>query len=108
VGKRRTSQNRKPAGFNTLARIGVTVVTSRVGGLPEMIRDGETGLLYEQDDQSALVAALGRLLADRAYAGRIAAAGRRQVEAQHTLRQMFQEYDRHYRELLTGTADARR
>jgi glycosyltransferase involved in cell wall biosynthesis len=79
---------------------GRPVVASRVGGLPEMVRAGETGLLYEQDDQAALVAALARLLSDTALARRLGEAGRQYVEGRFTLRHMFAEYERHYRELL--------
>jgi len=45
---------------------GAIVVASRVGGLPEMIRDGETGILVPPEDPAALAAALCRLAADRA------------------------------------------
>lgn len=43
---------------------GVPVVASRVGGLPEIVRDGETGLLVPPRDENALVVALRRLLRD--------------------------------------------
>ncbi len=51
------------------------VVASDVGGIPEMIEDGVTGLLVEHDNPVALAAALVRLLRDRAYADTIARAG---------------------------------
>jgi glycosyltransferase involved in cell wall biosynthesis len=51
------------------------VVASDVGGIPEMIQDGETGLLVEHDNPVALAAAITRLLQDRALAERIATAG---------------------------------
>ena len=44
---------------------GLPVVASRVGGVPELVVDGETGLLVEPGDPDELAAALGRLLADR-------------------------------------------
>jgi glycosyltransferase involved in cell wall biosynthesis len=40
---------------------GVPVVASRVGGLPEVVRDGETGVLVEAGSPSALVRALEAL-----------------------------------------------
>jgi len=40
------------------------VVASRVGGIPELIRDGETGLLVEPDDAAALAQALRTLLSE--------------------------------------------
>jgi glycosyltransferase involved in cell wall biosynthesis len=57
------------------------VVASRVGGIPEVVVDGETGLLVEPGDVTALAQALGRLLADPALAARMGQAGRRRVEA---------------------------
>jgi glycosyltransferase involved in cell wall biosynthesis len=44
---------------------GAIVVASRVGGLPEMIDDGETGILVPSDDSAALAGALCRLATDR-------------------------------------------
>jgi L-malate glycosyltransferase len=41
---------------------GVPVVATRVGGSPELIDDGKTGLLVPPDDEASLVAALERLL----------------------------------------------
>ena len=54
---------------------GVPVVASCVGGIPEIIRDGEHGLLVPPGDAEALQSALLRLLDDREYAGQLAAAG---------------------------------
>ena len=53
---------------------GTAVVASRVGGIPEVVSDGETGLLVPSDDPGALAAALNALLADP---GRATAMGER-------------------------------
>jgi len=42
-----------------LAR-GIPVIASRVGGIPELVRDGENGILFEAGDREGLVGALGR------------------------------------------------
>jgi glycosyltransferase involved in cell wall biosynthesis len=55
---------------------GVPFVASRVGGIPEVVRDGESALLVEPGDPAALAGALGRVLADPALAARLGAAGR--------------------------------
>lgn len=44
------------------------VVASRVGGIPEIVIDGESGLLVEAEDAPALAAALDRVLRDRPLA----------------------------------------
>jgi glycosyltransferase involved in cell wall biosynthesis len=51
------------------------VVASNVGGIPEMIEDGVTGLLVEQDNPVALAEAIVRLLTDHAFADTLARAG---------------------------------
>jgi glycosyltransferase involved in cell wall biosynthesis len=60
---------------------GVPVVASAHGGLPEVVRDGETGLLAPPGDPAALAAALRRLADDPALAGRMGAAAASDVPA---------------------------
>jgi glycosyltransferase involved in cell wall biosynthesis len=60
---------------------GVPVVASRVGGLPEVIRDGETGLLVPPEDSEALHLALKTLLDDPERRKSMGAAGRKRAEA---------------------------
>jgi glycosyltransferase involved in cell wall biosynthesis len=57
------------------------VVASRVGGLPELVVDGETGILVPPGDARELGAALGRLTADPELRRRFGAAGRARAEA---------------------------
>jgi glycosyltransferase involved in cell wall biosynthesis len=61
---------------------GVPVISTRSSGIPELVRDGETGLLAEPADPSSLRAALRRLLEDPTAARRMSEAGRRLVEAE--------------------------
>jgi glycosyltransferase involved in cell wall biosynthesis len=60
---------------------GTPVVASRVGGIPEVVLDGETGWLVEPGDSGALARALRTALADPQRARRMGEAGRRRVEA---------------------------
>lgn len=55
---------------------GRPLVAAKAGGMPEIIADGETGLLVPVEDPLALAAALRRLLTDQALAARLSAAAR--------------------------------
>jgi glycosyltransferase involved in cell wall biosynthesis len=59
---------------------GRAVVGSRVGGIPDLVTDGETGLLVPPGDAVALAETLERVLTDRALAERLGAAARTAVE----------------------------
>ncbi len=59
------------------------VVSCAVSGVPELVRDGETGLLVPSDDPAALAAAVERLAGDPALRARLGARGRALVEQQH-------------------------
>jgi glycosyltransferase involved in cell wall biosynthesis len=53
-------------------RFGLPIVATRVGGVPELARDGESALLTPDGDADALAKAIARLLADPALARRLA------------------------------------
>ncbi len=59
---------------------GRPVVGAAVGGIRDLVRDGENGLLVDPADTAALADAIGRVLSDRALAERLAAAARPSVE----------------------------
>ncbi len=61
------------------------VVASRVGGIPEVVRDGETGLLHPPGDAAALADALRALLINPARIREMGAAGRRRAHAEFSL-----------------------
>ena len=60
----------------------VPVVATRINGVPELVADGETGLLVAPGRAADLAAALRRLAADRELAARLGAAGREKVAAE--------------------------
>jgi starch synthase len=60
---------------------GTAVVASRVGGIPEVVSDGETGLLVPPDDPGALAGALNALLADPGRAAAMGGRGRERAIA---------------------------
>jgi glycosyltransferase involved in cell wall biosynthesis len=60
--------------------LAVPVVASAAGGNPELVVDGESGLLVAPRDPAALAAAIRRLLTDAGLAARLARAGRERVK----------------------------
>jgi phosphatidylinositol alpha-1,6-mannosyltransferase len=60
---------------------GVPVLAGRSGGIPEAVRDGETGLLVDAEQPEEVSRALRSLLDDRILAQRLGAGGRRAVES---------------------------
>jgi phosphatidylinositol alpha-1,6-mannosyltransferase len=59
---------------------GLPVIAGRSGGIPELVRDGETGLLVDPERTGPLVQAIERLLDNPELARRLGAAGRADVE----------------------------
>jgi len=72
------------AAYEAMA-VGRPVVASRLGPLPELVVEGETGLLFRPGDAEDLARCLRRLLDDAALARRLGAAARRAVEARTDL-----------------------
>ena len=60
--------------------LGVPVVSTRVSGIPELVHDGEDGLLVDPDDAGALAEAVGALLGDDVRRRAFGEAARRTVE----------------------------
>jgi glycosyltransferase involved in cell wall biosynthesis len=79
---------------------GIPVVATRVGGLPELIEEGRTGMLIDPDDESGLSEALDALILDRGRARQLAEAGCQQVRSRFDSRVMASSYNRHYADLL--------
>jgi glycosyltransferase involved in cell wall biosynthesis len=64
------------------------VVATTIGGIPEVVEEGVTGLLVPPRDPEALAEKISLLLEDAPLRGRIGAAARKKAEAQHSLDQM--------------------
>jgi alpha-maltose-1-phosphate synthase len=61
---------------------GAAVVASDVGGIPEVVADGQTGLLVPPGDPAALAVALSTLIADPSRAATMGRAGRKRAVAE--------------------------
>jgi glycosyltransferase involved in cell wall biosynthesis len=64
---------------------GKPIVASRIGGIPELVRDGSTGLLFEPGDVSQLSESIRKLLADRHSREALGRNARRIVEIEYSL-----------------------
>jgi glycosyltransferase involved in cell wall biosynthesis len=85
---------REPFGIVILeaASLGVPVIASRVGGIPEIVEHGRTGWLVAPDQPGALAAAIREALADPARARRRAAALAAEIEPRFSWRAAAESY----------------
>lgn len=79
--------------------MGKAVVASAVGGIPEVVEDGVTGLLAPPSDAAALADRIGRLLRDSGLRARLGANSRERIEREHSIdamcRRLEEIYDRY-------------
>lgn len=76
------------------------LVATRVGGTPEAVIDGQTGLLIEPGDAGAITRAVARLLDDRELATRLGGAARHLIATRFSVEQMVRSTEQLYTELL--------
>jgi glycosyltransferase involved in cell wall biosynthesis len=79
-------------------------VATRVGGTPDVIRDGVDGFLVEAGDTDALSVRLAELAADPERRARMGADGRERVLGRYAVERLVDDIDRLYRELLAAPA----
>jgi len=81
--------------------IGIPLVATRVGGIPEIVSDGESALLVAPNDPEALAAAIREILeGDPDKRSRLIANARRAIETGHTLETRAQALVERYKALL--------
>lgn len=79
---------------------GIPVITSNNSSLPELVSDGETGILCDTDDVDAFANAARTLAENPDTARNMGSAGRQRVLEKFTLDRMVNQYIEVYRELL--------
>ena len=79
------------------------IVASRVATIPEVVVDGETGLLVPAGDAVALADALSRLAADPQLARRMGEAGQQRLRQHFSVEKMVGDTELLYRELVDGS-----
>ena len=79
---------------------GTAVVASKVGGIPEVVADGETGLLVPPDDPDALAESINALTRDRDRAKAMGTAGRERAQSQFDWGKIAQQTAELYRSVV--------
>jgi glycosyltransferase involved in cell wall biosynthesis len=78
----------------------VPVVATRVGGVPDVVRDGTDGFLTEVGDIESIAARLAELARDPALRARMGATAREHVVPRYRVSRLIDDVDELYRELL--------
>jgi glycosyltransferase involved in cell wall biosynthesis len=95
-----SAQENAPMVIGEAMAAGVPVVATRVGGIPDMIRHGETGLLYEPGDVDGLTHCLRGLLGDAALRERLGQKARLWAQSSYTPERVAEATVAVYRHLL--------
>src|SRR6185436_2996176 len=82
---------------------GVPVLSTRVGGVPELITHGHNGWLIPPGDQSKLTEAIVMLIKQEELRERLAANGRKHVEANFTVEKFMKSLEALYAEIARGS-----
>jgi glycosyltransferase involved in cell wall biosynthesis len=83
---------------------GRPVVATRVGGVPDVVRDGEDGFLVDPGDVEHLAERLALLARDPELRGRMGSAGRERVLPRYAVDRLIDDVDGLYRSLLDGVS----
>jgi glycosyltransferase involved in cell wall biosynthesis len=78
-----------PVSILEAMRAGLPVIASKVGGIPELVAHGDTGLLVEPQSILEMTSALGRLIDSKSLRASMGRAGRIRYETYFSLRQMI-------------------
>jgi glycosyltransferase involved in cell wall biosynthesis len=84
---------------------GCCAVASRVGGNPELVKDGETGLLFERQNAEGLATILAKLVQNESLRARLADNGLKFIRENFSLAQSARRMGEIYRGLLAARPD---
>ena len=82
---------------------GVPVIASNVGGVPDLVEDGVTGLLTNPDLPSSMPIALEKILSDKALARRLSEGGRKQALARFHPNVIATKHVEIYRQIISSS-----
>ena len=85
----------------------VPVVTSRVGGLLEVIENGDSGYLHPPDDLDGMAASALAVLTDADLHRRIGMGGKKVVRGRYCSDRIVRQYEQFYQEILRRPAAPR-
>lgn len=80
--------------------VGLPVIASRVGGIPDLITDGETGLMFDPSSPENIREVTGRMMNDPDLRARVGQAGKAEALERFHPKVVAQEHLRIYREVL--------
>jgi len=80
---------------------GTPVIAASVGGVPEIVRDGENGLLIEPDSPDSLVEATRRLFREPGLLSRLSESARQSIMPTHSLQKFVDTHLEFYGEVVT-------
>ena len=81
----------------------IPVMATNVGGIPDIIQDGKSGVLVPSGDVDQLILKFEELIADPHKRQELATNGFRLVKSNFSLEKMIESYRQVYREVLSGS-----
>jgi len=79
---------------------GLPVIATNVGGIPEIVKDGENGILIPPQDQYSLANAICRVLDDPGFAANLAIRARISIEQSYSIQAITETYTKIYLSIL--------
>ncbi|MHC4625758.1 MAG: glycosyltransferase family 4 protein [Planctomycetota bacterium] len=95
-------QENAPLSISEAMAAGVPVVAAKVGGIPQMIQDGRTGLLVDPHDTDSICQAVSKVLSDQKLAQSMAQRAKEVAEDRFRASRVCEKTLQAYRDILSG------